>query len=116
MQQNKDGLANIYSAQSFWDKVRHSLKTAGIEIIRKCLLLYYTAQKPETPLWAKTVVYSALAYFTLPIDAIPDLLPGIGYTDDLLVLTAAITSISLYVDEEIKELTEKKIKIWFNVT
>ena len=116
MQQDKHALANIYSEQRFWDKVRHSLKTTGTEVIRKCLWLYYAAQKPETPLWAKTVVYSALAYFILPIDAIPDLLPGIGYTDDLIVLTAAIASISLYVDEEIKELTEKKIKIWFNVT
>ncbi|OIN12334.1 YkvA family protein [Oceanisphaera psychrotolerans] len=113
MQQDKNELANIYSEQSFWDKIRYSLKTAGIEVIRKCLWLYYAAQKPETPLWAKTVVYSALAYFILPIDAIPDLLPGMGYTDDLIVLTAAIVSISLYVDEEVEQQAERKLRKYF---
>ena len=113
MQQDKHALANTYSEQRFWDKVRHSLKTAGIEVIRKCLLLYYAAQKPETPLWAKTAVYSALAYFILPIDAIPDVLPAAGYADDLLVLTAAIVSISLYVDEEVERQAEHKLREWF---
>ena len=113
MQQDKNELANIYSEQSFWDKVRHSLKTAGVEVIRKCLWLYYAAQKPETPLWAKTVVYSALAYFILPIDAIPDLLPGMGYTDDLIVLTAAIASISVHIDDTVKKQAEMKLKDWF---
>lgn len=34
----------------------------------------------------------AIAYFVLPIDAIPDVMAGIGYMDDMSVLTMAFKS------------------------
>ena len=58
-------------------------------MIEKALWLYYAAQQPNTPVWAKTLIYGALAYFVLPFDAIPDVLLGLGFTDDMAVLLAA---------------------------
>ena len=52
-------------------------------MIQKALWLYYAAQRPQTPIWAKTTIYAALGYFILPVDIIPDLIPGAGYVDDL---------------------------------
>ena len=35
----------------------------------------------------------ALAYFVMPFDAIPDVLAGIGFTDDAAVITAVIATL-----------------------
>ena len=73
---------NKFNENSFWAKLAAVAKSVGREVIEKALWLYYAAQRPDVPLWAKTTIYSALAYFILPIDLIPDFLPG-GYVDDL---------------------------------
>jgi uncharacterized membrane protein YkvA (DUF1232 family) len=61
---------------------------------------YFCMLDPETPLWVKAVAAAALAYFILPTDAIPDLLPLVGLSDDIGVLTAALTTISAHVTDE----------------
>ena len=48
-----------YSDSSFWDKLKHFALSAGKEVIEKALWLYYAAQRPETPKWAKTAIYGA---------------------------------------------------------
>ena len=54
---------------------------------------YYCALDKETPLRAKGILLAALGYFVLPADAIPDFIFGLGFTDDIAVLTAAITAV-----------------------
>lgn len=99
---------------SFWDKVKNFAKTAGKELIQKALWLYYAAQRSETPAWAKATIYGALAYFVLPVDAIPDIVPVVGYSDDLGAIAAALTAVSMYISDEVKEQAEEKMAIWFN--
>jgi uncharacterized membrane protein YkvA (DUF1232 family) len=36
---------------------------------------------------------AALLYFISPLDAIPDILPGVGYVDDVIVLSAVVNGI-----------------------
>ncbi len=57
---------HAYSEESFWDKTARHAEAAGYEVIEKAPWLYYAAQKPTTPAWARTVVYGALGYFILP--------------------------------------------------
>ena len=38
----------------------------------------------------KSTLIAALAYFVLPMDAIPDMLPVIGFTDDAAVVATAL--------------------------
>ena len=64
--------------------------------------MYYTLQKPATPVWAKTMIIGALGYFISPIDLIPDFIPIAGYTDDLTALVAAIVAVAMYIDEDVK--------------
>ena len=85
--------------EGFWGKLRKFAVQAGKEVVEQALTLYYAAQRPETPLWAKTVIYSALAYFVLPTDAIPDLAPFVGYADDLGTLAAALTTVAMCISE-----------------
>ena len=107
------GYEKEYSDANFWDKVIHYSKIAGREVVERALQLYYAAQSAETPAWAKTVIYGALGYFITPVDAVPDMTPIVGYTDDLGVLAAAIATVVLYITPEVKQKAKEKMKIWF---
>ncbi len=102
-----------YSEPRFWEKLTQQALRAGREVIEKALWLYYAAERPETPARAKSVVYGALAYFILPIDALPDFIPLAGYTDDLGVLAFAVFTISRYIDDGVKEKASSTMQRWF---
>ena len=110
---NLSNLKTNYSDETFWAKLKKFALTAGREVVEKALILYYTAQNPNVPSWAKGVVIGALTYFISPVDAIPDILVGIGFTDDLGVLLAAIATVSVYINTETKEQAKDKMKDWF---
>ncbi|MCH8621578.1 YkvA family protein [Undibacterium sp. TS12] len=95
------------------DKLKLVALAAGRQLITKALYLYYAAQRQDTPAWARSVMFGALAYFIFPLDAIPDVLPVIGYTDDLGVLAAAIATVSFYINDEVKQAAEQKLQTWF---
>lgn len=103
-----------FDANSYWEKIKNFAKEAGTEVVEKSLFLFYSTQSNETPMWAKTVVYSALAYFVLPTDAIPDFIPVVGYTDDLGALGAALATCAAYINQDVKEQARKKLKDWFD--
>lgn len=46
---------------------------------------------PSTPAWAKAILAAAIAYVLCPLDAIPDFIPIVGWTDDVGVLGAAVS-------------------------
>ena len=102
-----------YSDENFWAKLKHFALTAGQEVVEKALILYYATQNPNVPAWAKTVIVGALAYLISPVDSIPDVLVGIGFTDDLGVLLAAIATVSMYINDQTKEQAKQKMKDWF---
>ena len=108
--------ADNNSAEKLWGKITRYSKTAGIRKKKKVLWLYYAAQRPVTPAWAKAVIYSAIAYFILPIDAIPDFIPVTGFSDDLVTLSAAVTTIAVYIDDSVKAQTKETLKKWFGKT
>ena len=106
-------MANEFDDGSFWNKVKHFALKAGREVIEKALWLYYAAQQPSTPAWARTVIYGALAYFVLPVDAMPDAIPVAGFTDDLGALAAALGTVSMYVTDQVKQMASEKMREWF---
>ena len=106
-------MSNDFDDGSFWDKLKRFALKAGKEVIEKALWLYYAAQQPGTPAWAKTAIYGALAYFVLPVDAIPDALPGVGFTDDLGMLAAALGTVAVYVTDEVKRQAADRMREWF---
>ncbi len=102
-----------YSEENFWTQLKNFALTAGREVVEKALILYYVTQNPKVPAWAKTVIIGALTYFISPLDAVPDILPGLGFTDDLGLLLAAIATVSLYINAETKEQAKQKMKDGF---
>ena len=60
---------------------------------------YYCAVDPETPLKVKMVLFAALGYFVLPVDAIPDVVTGLGFTDDATVLATALGIVGAHIND-----------------
>lgn len=83
------------------------------KVLEQALKMYYSATDPDTPLWAKTTIYGALGYFISPIDAIPDLLPVLGYTDDIGVLIAAATAVAAHIKDEHVRKARDTLQQWF---
>ena len=109
----ESGFSKDFSDDGFWSKVVKYAKAAGKEVIEKALWLYYAAQNPQTPAWAKTTIYGALGYFILPIDAIPDVLPAAGYTDDLGVVAAAGPPGAMDITHQRRQQAAQKARGWF---
>ncbi len=102
-----------YSETKLFEKILKFAKAAGIKVIYLALLLFYTLQDPTTPLLAKSMIIGALGYFILPIDFIPDIVPIVGYSDDLSALLSVLAAVALYVDEDIKNKAKAKLQVWF---
>jgi len=102
-----------YSSASFWKKLRRQASACGRHVVEKALWLYYAAQRPETPRWAKAVIVGALGYLVFPADAVPDILPMAGYSDDLAVLTAAVATIVWHITPDVRQQAERKLRAWF---
>jgi len=72
--------------------------------------MYYCMLDAKTPMWVKATVAAALAYFILPVDAIPDFIPVVGLGDDVGVLTAALTAVTTHVTNEHRERAQEWIE------
>lgn len=95
--------------RNFWTKTK---KFAGkIPFTKDAIAMYYCAVDSKTPLWAKGIAFGALAYFISPVDAIPDALLGLGFTDDAAIIAAGIKAIAGQVTDEHRD----KAEAFFNV-
>ena len=87
--------------RKFWKKLR------GLAALLPCaedlIAAHYCAFDRQTPVHVKAALIGALAYFVLPTDFIPDVLPVIGYTDDAAVLATAIKLVSSHITPDHRE-------------
>ena len=60
---------------------------------------YYCAIDNETPAKVKVVLVAALGYFVLPVDAVPDVLTGLGFSDDATVLATAMAVVGSHIKD-----------------
>ena len=110
---NYDKYSNEYTQETLTKKLKNNTVKAGKKLVYVVLLLYYTLQKSNVPLKAKTAIIGALGYFIVPIDVIPDFLPMIGLTDDFGALMIALATVAMYIDDEVKRKANLKLEYWF---
>jgi uncharacterized membrane protein YkvA (DUF1232 family) len=110
-------MQNIYSKyfseQSLWKKIQEFSKTAGATVVYAVLLLFYVMKSKDVTVKTKVSIAAALGYFILPTDAIFDLTPLIGYTDDFGVLIFALSQVSSSITPEIRNNARTKLGEWF---
>lgn len=107
------GYSLEYSETNFWQKLKNYALQAGAGVIELALQLYFAAADPATPRWARLAIIGALGYFIAPIDAVPDLIPGMGFVDDLGVLTAAVATVATSITEEHRAKAREKMRAFF---
>ena len=93
--------------EKFWRTTKRAART--IPFMDEVVAAYYCALDKDTPARARGILLGALAYFVLPTDFIPDFLISFGFTDDLAVLTAAITAIRTHIKDEHREAAKKAL-------
>jgi uncharacterized membrane protein YkvA (DUF1232 family) len=71
---------------------------------------YYAIKDPNTSIKVKATLAAALAYFILPTDFFPDLIAGIGFTDDFAVLMLVLKRLGPAVTKEHYELARRRLK------
>jgi uncharacterized membrane protein YkvA (DUF1232 family) len=84
--------------RNFWQKARRTL--GRVPFTEDAVAAFYCASDSATPLPIRATLFGALAYFVLPFDAIPDLLLGLGFTDDAAILVAAFTAARMHITED----------------
>ena len=89
-----------FTEDSFWNKLSKKVVKACGAAAEKAVTMYFCMKDSETPRWAKTKIVGALAYLISPIDAIPDAIPVVGYTDDVGVLALAFVTVVMYIKPE----------------
>ena len=84
--------------RNFWRKTRRV--AARIPFADELLAAHYCAFDRTTPLQVKATLVGAIAYFVLPLDALPDVMPALGFTDDAAVLFTAVKLVAGHIRPE----------------
>lgn len=103
-----------YDEQSFIQKLKKYGKFIGIGALYKAVQLWYVLQKPDVPAPTKAVIMGALGYLIAPLDFIPDLMPVLGYTDDLVAVTLALVKVQMYIDEDVNQKSKELLRKIFD--
>lgn len=104
-----DKYSGKYSDDSLFEKVKSTIKKAGLKLIYEAMQLYYVAQKPECPMKVKAAIVATLGLFISPLDIIPDFTPVIGYADDAVAIAASLAMAQMYIDDEVRQKAKAKI-------
>jgi uncharacterized membrane protein YkvA (DUF1232 family) len=92
----------------FWIKFKQVV--GKLPFAEDLLAAYYCAFDRETPRHVQVALLGALAYFILPFDFMPDMLPILGFTDDAAVLATAIRMVSSHITSDHREAARAALK------
>lgn len=104
--------ADYYNPNDLFDKIKEVARKAGVKLIYAVLLLYYSTLDKDLPTKDRLMVLSALGYFILPVDLIPDYLPG-GFTDDMAALVFVLKTVWNNLTPVTKHKAQNRLKEWF---
>ena len=93
--------------RKFWATFRRAARY--VPFADDLVAAYYCALDPATPQRVRAALLAALAYFILPFDALPDILAGIGFSDDMTVLVATIAMVRAHITPVHREAARKAL-------
>ena len=92
----------------FWIKLKKV--AARLPFTEDLLAAYYCAFDKQTPRHVQAALLGAIAYFILPFDFIPDMMPVLGFTDDAAVLATAIRLVATHITDDHREAARAALK------
>ena len=105
----KDQTMQAPDEKTFWRKMKGSVKKAGEEIAVMGIKSWLAMTDSNTSVRHKAILGGALAYFVLPTDMVPDVLAGVGFTDDMAALTLAANSVGNAITKEHEAQAREKL-------
>ena len=84
--------------EGFWPKIRRHARR--IPFCRGGGDRLVLRPRPQDPSHIKAVVLAALAYLMVPMDALPDFLPALGFLDDASMFWAVWQMLSRHITDE----------------
>ncbi|WP_205648824.1 DUF1232 domain-containing protein [Acuticoccus kandeliae] len=93
--------------RKFWPTLKKAAR--HIPFTQDVVAAYYCAIDPAVPLRVRGTLLGALLYFVTPLDAVPDFILGLGFTDDATVLLGAITLVAAHITTEHRQRAEKAL-------
>ena len=93
--------------RDFWGKLARA--ASRIPFAHDAVAAYFCAMDQNTPMRVRATLLAALAYFIVPIDAIPDVFAGLGYTDDAAVLAAAMALMAGHIKPQHRQAAAKAL-------
>lgn len=111
--QNIQAYSQYYSPQALFEKIKNVGRSLGIKSVYLILILYYASFDKSLPLKDRMMVIAALGYFILPLDLIPDALPG-GFADDTAALMYVVKHIWNNLSEDTYRKAAARLREWFD--
>jgi uncharacterized membrane protein YkvA (DUF1232 family) len=93
--------------RQFWPKARRV--AARLPFAEDLVAAYYCAFDHATPFEVKAALVGALAYFVLPVDTVPDVMPVLGYADDAALLAGVIKLVANSILPEHREAARRAL-------
>jgi len=93
--------------KGFWRTFKRAARQ--IPFTHDLAAAYYCAIDPDVPFRVRATLLGALAYFVAPIDALPDVILGIGFTDDATVLVGAISMVAAHITTAHRERAKQAL-------
>jgi len=104
----------FFKADKLLAFVKSRINELSVKLVYSSLLLYFAFNQKETSRWAKNIIIGALGYLLSPIDAIPDLTPFLGFTDDFSVVLFGLVGIACYINDDVRAAAKEKVSQWFS--
>lgn len=98
-----EGKEQHYSNKGFLKKFTGFGSKLGLKGAEAAATLFVALKSPDMTRVNKLIMAGALCYFILPFDVVADFLPMVGLTDDLFVITMALTKVFMAITPEMKE-------------
>lgn len=99
-----------FSEKGFWKKISQVSGGLTQKLVYLALLLFNMLTDPAVSIKTKGLILSALGYFILPFDAIPDMFATIGYADDMAVMLLLLKNLDDYLTPENRKKTLKTME------
>lgn len=93
--------------------IGRAFRNMGQQLVYSVFLMIGAYKRQDAPRWAKRIIIGGLGYLLSPIDAVPDLSPLIGYTDDLGVLSFGLVAIASYINNDVRIQARRAVKTLF---
>lgn len=109
---NLEKYASYYNPSSLFNKIKKYSKKAGVKTVYILLVFYYASFDKSLPVKDRLMVVVALGYFILPLDLIPDALPG-GFVDDAGAAIYVVKHIWNNISDDTFRKARQKLTEWF---